>query len=144
MALIRGVMSNFPCPICLIPREQISKFPDPYPLRMCENVLATLEKARSQQSADEKEAILAAEGLRDVDISSWLSVHLCCPNGFHRVHFRPFQIQMSTVHYLWTGYILTTQGNSVIICGLNYRKCSNTWDGMQWLKSKKSTSVILF
>ena len=69
MALIRGAMSNFPCPICLIPREQISKFPNPYPLRTSANVAATLEKARSQQYAEEKESILAAEGLRDVDVS---------------------------------------------------------------------------
>ena len=69
MALIQGVMSNFPCPVCLIPREQISKFPDPYPLRTSENVAATLEKARCQQLAEDKECILAAEGLRDVDVS---------------------------------------------------------------------------
>ncbi|KIM63297.1 hypothetical protein SCLCIDRAFT_24432 [Scleroderma citrinum Foug A] len=67
MALIRGIMSNFPCPVCLIPREQISKFPDPYPLRTSENIAATLEKARCQQLAEDKERILAAEGLRDVD-----------------------------------------------------------------------------
>jgi len=69
MALIRGVMSNFPCPICLIPREEISKFPNPYPLRTSDDVAATLEKARSKQLAEEKERVLAAEGLRDVDVS---------------------------------------------------------------------------
>ena len=69
MALICGVMSNFPCPICLIPREEISKFPNLYPLHTSDNVAATSEKARSQQLAEEKERILAAEGLRDVDVS---------------------------------------------------------------------------
>ena len=69
MALIRGAMSKFPCPICLIPREQIPKFTGPYELHMSENVAVTLEKARSQQRADEKEAILMAQGLRDVDVS---------------------------------------------------------------------------
>ena len=68
MALIRGVMSNFPCPKCLIPRGKISEFPGPCELRTSENVARTLENARSQRRADEKEAVLIQEGLRDVDV----------------------------------------------------------------------------
>ena len=142
MALIRGVMSNFPCPICLIPREQISNFPDPYPLRTRENVVATLEKARSQQSAEEKEAILAAEGLRNIDVSNWLSVHLCRPNKFDRARSTLFRIRMFTVRCRWTGYILTTQENLVTICGPYCRKRLSAWDGMQCPKLKKSMYVL--
>ena len=69
MALIRGVMSYFPCPRCLIPQEEISKFPNLYPLRTSDNIAATLEKAQSKQLAEEKEHVLGAEGLRDVDSS---------------------------------------------------------------------------
>ncbi|KAI6157711.1 hypothetical protein BKA82DRAFT_131015 [Pisolithus tinctorius] len=67
MALMRGVMSNYPCPICLIPREEISKFPTDCERRTSENVFKTLQEARSQNRADHKEQILAKQGLRDVD-----------------------------------------------------------------------------
>ncbi|KAL4062014.1 hypothetical protein J3A83DRAFT_4364795 [Scleroderma citrinum] len=55
MALICGAMSNFPCP--------------KYLCELCtsENVVKTLEEARSQRLADNKKAILAAQGLHDVD-----------------------------------------------------------------------------
>ena len=68
MALIRGVMSNFLCPKCLIPRGKTSDFSEPCELRTSENVARTLENARSQRRADEKEAILIQEGLCDVDV----------------------------------------------------------------------------
>ena len=68
MVLIHGVMSHFPCPKCLIPRGKISQFPGPCELCTSENVARTLENARSQRRADEKEAILIQQGLRDVDV----------------------------------------------------------------------------
>ena len=68
MVLIHGVMSNFPCPKCLIPKGMISEFPGPCELRTSENVARMLENARSQRQADEKEAILIQEGLRDVNV----------------------------------------------------------------------------
>ncbi|KAI6094690.1 hypothetical protein EDD16DRAFT_1783795 [Pisolithus croceorrhizus] len=58
MALIRGVKSNFPCPICLIPRDHISDFPAQCELRTTENVLKVLEDARSQDTQEKKEQIL--------------------------------------------------------------------------------------
>ncbi|KAI6100965.1 hypothetical protein EV401DRAFT_2061435 [Pisolithus croceorrhizus] len=67
MALIRGVKSNFPCPICLIPRDHISDFPAQCELRTTENVLKVLEDARSQDTQEKKEQILIQQGLRDVD-----------------------------------------------------------------------------
>ncbi|KIJ07425.1 hypothetical protein PAXINDRAFT_164593 [Paxillus involutus ATCC 200175] len=69
MTLIRGVRSKFPCPVCLIPREEIlnAAISGPYERRKRENVVKTLEEARSQERADEKEVVLRAQGLRDVD-----------------------------------------------------------------------------
>ncbi|KIJ61765.1 hypothetical protein HYDPIDRAFT_176905 [Hydnomerulius pinastri MD-312] len=71
MTLIRGVMSKFPCPVCLIPREELSKsaLSGPFERRTRENVIKTLKEAREQHRADEKEAILIAQGLCDVDNS---------------------------------------------------------------------------
>ncbi|KAL4065043.1 hypothetical protein V8B97DRAFT_2025824 [Scleroderma yunnanense] len=67
MALICGTMSNFPCPKCLIPQDQISTFPDLCELHTSENIVKTLEEARSQRLADNKKAILTAQGLCDID-----------------------------------------------------------------------------
>ncbi|KAI6143304.1 hypothetical protein BKA82DRAFT_4331247 [Pisolithus tinctorius] len=59
MALMHGVMSNYPCPICLIPCEEISKFPTDCECCTSENVFKTLQEACSQNRADHKEQILA-------------------------------------------------------------------------------------
>ncbi|KAF8833931.1 hypothetical protein BDN67DRAFT_992758 [Paxillus ammoniavirescens] len=71
MTLIHGVMSKFPCPVCLIPREELSKsaLSGLFERRMHDNVIKTLNEAREQDRADQKEVILIARGLRDVDNS---------------------------------------------------------------------------
>ena len=33
MALIRGVKANYPCPICLVPKEDLSNLSNTYELR---------------------------------------------------------------------------------------------------------------
>ncbi|KAI6010037.1 hypothetical protein BKA83DRAFT_4467647 [Pisolithus microcarpus] len=67
MALVRGVKSNFPCPICLIPHDDISKFPAQCELRTSDNVVKVLQEACSQETAEKGEQILIWQGLRDVD-----------------------------------------------------------------------------
>ena len=71
MTLTRGVMSKFPCPVCLIPREELAKpgQSGPFQQRSVEQTFQTVQKARAARSAEEKEAILSAESLRDVDVS---------------------------------------------------------------------------
>ncbi|KAI6142486.1 hypothetical protein BKA82DRAFT_4331474 [Pisolithus tinctorius] len=58
MALICGVMSNHPCPICLIHHDEISKFPEDCECCTSENVFKTLQEAHSQTQVDSKEQIL--------------------------------------------------------------------------------------
>ncbi|KAI5992667.1 hypothetical protein EDD15DRAFT_2388187 [Pisolithus albus] len=67
MALVRGVKSNFPCPVCLIPRDDISKFPAQCKLRTSAGVIKVLQEARSQETTEKREQILMQQGLRDVD-----------------------------------------------------------------------------
>ncbi|KAI5987075.1 hypothetical protein EDD15DRAFT_2372818 [Pisolithus albus] len=67
MALVRGVKSNFPCPVCLIPRDDISKFPAQCELRTSAGVIKVLQEARSQETTEKREQILMQQGLRDVD-----------------------------------------------------------------------------
>ncbi|KAI6027992.1 hypothetical protein BKA83DRAFT_4462562 [Pisolithus microcarpus] len=67
MALVCGVKSNFPCPICLIPCDDISKFPAQCELRTSDNVVKVLQEACSQETAEKGEQILIQQGLRDID-----------------------------------------------------------------------------
>ncbi|KAI6028057.1 hypothetical protein BKA83DRAFT_4462579 [Pisolithus microcarpus] len=67
MALIRGVKSNFPCPICLIPCNHISDFPAQFELQTSKNIVKVLEDTCSQDTQEKKEQILIQQGLHDVD-----------------------------------------------------------------------------
>ncbi|KAI5999437.1 hypothetical protein F5J12DRAFT_906814 [Pisolithus orientalis] len=84
MALMHSVMSNYPCPICLIPHEEISKFPTDCEHHTSENVFKTLQEACLQNQADHKEQILAKQGLHDVDLS--------CSCYYLHSHSDPFQM----------------------------------------------------
>ena len=67
MALIRGVKCLFPCPRCLIPQAKQGSLSSA-PLRTVASTRAIIQEAREQQHAQEKEEILKAAGLRNVDV----------------------------------------------------------------------------
>ncbi|KAI6095746.1 hypothetical protein EV401DRAFT_2062414 [Pisolithus croceorrhizus] len=58
MALVHGIKSNFPCPMGLVPRNNISKFPAQCEIHTSAKVIKTTEK---------REQILMQQGLRDID-----------------------------------------------------------------------------
>lgn len=68
MALIRGLQSKFPCPICLIPKDQLSKL-QVYPAQYPAQSQAIVSSARDASNAKERERILKEYSLRDVDVS---------------------------------------------------------------------------
>jgi len=68
MALIRGINSHFPCPVCLVPGEKLSDLSVTFPLRTTEAMKAVYEEANKAPSAATKEAILKESGLRDVKV----------------------------------------------------------------------------
>ncbi|KAG1856136.1 hypothetical protein F4604DRAFT_1883164 [Suillus subluteus] len=68
MSLTRGVMSNFLCPICLIPEDKLSSvMPHNYTLRTCQATNDLLIKARAERHKGQREAILKGQSIRDVD-----------------------------------------------------------------------------
>ncbi|KAG1867364.1 hypothetical protein F4604DRAFT_1881653 [Suillus subluteus] len=68
MSLTRGVMSNFPCPICLIPEDKLSSIMlHNYPLRMSQATSTLLIEARVEHHKGRREAILKSQAIRDVD-----------------------------------------------------------------------------
>jgi hypothetical protein len=68
MALIRGINSLFPCPVCLVPGDKLSDLSVTFPLRTTEAMKAVYEEANNAPNAAEKEAILKESGLRDVKV----------------------------------------------------------------------------
>lgn len=72
MALIRGVNSKFPCPVCLVPKEEICKgvVSD---LRTTETMEMVYNEAKEMDTAGERENLLKSFSLRDVEVSEILT-----------------------------------------------------------------------
>ena len=68
MALIRGVNSHYPCPICLIPSEELSDLSKIYPLRTTEKMKEVYKMAQEAETMAGKEVILKEYGLRNVEV----------------------------------------------------------------------------
>lgn len=68
MALIRGVGSLFPCPRCLIHKHKQGDPLASAPLRTVAGTKATIQEAQGMSLVGDKEEILKAAGLRDVNV----------------------------------------------------------------------------
>lgn len=68
MSLIRGVGSLSPCPRCLIQANQQGDPSAHAPAWTSAGTQATIQDARKQRFAKDKEEILKSAGLRDVDV----------------------------------------------------------------------------
>ncbi|KAF9470163.1 hypothetical protein BDN70DRAFT_821696, partial [Pholiota conissans] len=72
MALIRGTGSLYPCPVCLVPNEELSNLQpqNPWDCRTTQNMKKIYEEAQLL-SEENKEALLKSVGLRDVENVFW-------------------------------------------------------------------------
>lgn len=68
VALIRGGTSLFPCPACLVEKEEIPKLSKFWKPRTSEDMRRIWEEAQDMNSTD-KENLLKGFGLRDVAVS---------------------------------------------------------------------------
>jgi hypothetical protein len=67
MSLIRGAQCKCPCPVCLIPCEELSDLTKTHAIRSAKDAQAALDVYR--QSKSQGEALLKALGLRAVAVS---------------------------------------------------------------------------
>lgn len=72
MALTRGGQAKRPCPICLVPDEELSALSLSYPLRSVEETHQTFAETR-ELTKTQQTSILAAQGIRNVEV---LILHL--------------------------------------------------------------------
>lgn len=72
MSLIHGVMGKFPCPICLVPQDELFDLLKTWPLRTLHGAIHLLRKARKKPTKAKREQKLKSQSLRDVDVSHLL------------------------------------------------------------------------
>jgi hypothetical protein len=72
MALIRGLRGLCPCPKCLVPKDQLSDLTVRHEARTGKGVH---ELVGSDLAAGEKDELLKAQGLRDIEVSHNMSSH---------------------------------------------------------------------
>ncbi|EIW77891.1 hypothetical protein CONPUDRAFT_157070 [Coniophora puteana RWD-64-598 SS2] len=74
MALIRGAMGNFPCPVCLVPSDRQSRWAESYPRRSAGVAESLYADIKSGDRAKKKKARtqLQNEGWRPVENAFWL------------------------------------------------------------------------
>lgn len=67
MALIRGINSLHPCPVCLVQEKDLSDLLMPFILRTTEDMMNALNEAR-KLPAKERDLKFKNYGLRDVEV----------------------------------------------------------------------------
>ena len=67
MALIRGLNSHAPCPVCLVPGDQLTDLSTAFELRTKEKMMDHYQRAQGVNIA-EGDAILKTVGLRNVEV----------------------------------------------------------------------------
>ena len=67
MALIHGVKSKFPCPVCLVPHTQMCDG-STHPLRTAESMQKVYEEAQEMESSADRQKHLKQYGLRNVKV----------------------------------------------------------------------------
>jgi hypothetical protein len=74
MALVRGVKANYPCPICLVPKEELSNLSQAFEIRTADGMREVWSAAQEMNST-QREEHLRRYGLRDVEVA--ITITLC-------------------------------------------------------------------
>jgi hypothetical protein len=84
MALIRGVKANYPCPVCLMQKEELSNLSKTYELQTTTSMQG-IWSAAQEMNATQREQHLREHGLRDIQVAInhfyylfWFNVLLIC------------------------------------------------------------------
>lgn len=75
MSTILGAQSGYPCPICLVPRDQQYALGNTWPLRTLEGTNSLVSLARLQERRKDQKQLLDQQSLRPITVSNifdWL------------------------------------------------------------------------
>ena len=81
MALTRGAKCKFPCPVCLVPREELHKGAV-YARRTTQTMKEVYNRAKDMSKAEE-EQLLKSFGLRGIEVSGMLTL----PGTYSHLHY---------------------------------------------------------
>ena len=68
IAAVRGMGADFPCPVCLIPKDELPGLGRTFPARTTAEMREVYQRAQSADTLAERNTILQAVGLRDVEV----------------------------------------------------------------------------
>ncbi|EKM77927.1 hypothetical protein AGABI1DRAFT_42300 [Agaricus bisporus var. burnettii JB137-S8] len=101
MALLRGLKGNFPCPICLVPRESQWDLSQSFSLRTENDSKNQFIKAMNEKNLEKRDKILKERSIRPIENTFWsinlTDIHLAISydclhsddNGLWEDHFFP-------------------------------------------------------
>ncbi|KAG1771613.1 hypothetical protein EV702DRAFT_1181456 [Suillus placidus] len=89
MSLTRGIKSLWPCPVCLVPHDDLLDTLKTYPRRTSDQSQNVVKSARDKETAEEREDMLKQYGLRDVMNTFWIVMIICVHYAlsWDRLHF---------------------------------------------------------
>lgn len=111
MALIRGAQSGFPCPVCLVPKDEMCKG-RVYPCRTTKTMREVYNDAMEQETVKKQEDHLKSAGLRGIEVGRMLTcLGICTYTIHHRMYFGDLRIQI----HIWP-YHLTVCMHHILVC----------------------------
>ncbi|KAG1861504.1 hypothetical protein DFJ58DRAFT_715418 [Suillus subalutaceus] len=89
MALTRGIKSLWPCPVCLIPHDNLLDTLKTYACRTSTQSQDILQAAQDKGTAEERDNLLKQYGLRDVQNAFWIIAltYVYSALSWDRLHF---------------------------------------------------------
>ncbi|KAG1888651.1 hypothetical protein F4604DRAFT_1889529 [Suillus subluteus] len=89
MALTRGIKSLWPCPVCLVPHDNLLDTLKTYACRTSTQSQDILQAAWDKGTAEERDNLLKQYGLRDVQNAFWIIALTCVYSAlsWDRFHF---------------------------------------------------------
>ncbi|KAG1783951.1 hypothetical protein EV702DRAFT_1175911 [Suillus placidus] len=89
MSLTRGIMSLWPCPICLVPRDDLWDTSKLYCRRISKDSQAVINAACAKETFEEREELLKEQALRLIENAFWAVAFTCVYRALShdRCHF---------------------------------------------------------
>jgi hypothetical protein len=127
MALIRGFGSDCPCPVCLVPKKQLTDHSTTYPMRTVEDAQAGLQLWSRDRAAGEAE--LKKQSLRPVKVcdSDAVSVLNSLTGAIIRIPSGKSSGPTRIMHLHRIPYMLTMGGCGAGICSWRSRHTWKRW-----------------
>ncbi|KAG1829882.1 hypothetical protein EV424DRAFT_1585853 [Suillus variegatus] len=86
MSLTRGIMSLWPCPICLVPRDDLWDTSKSYRQRTSKESQAVINAVRAKETFEEREELLKEQALHLIENAFWAVAFTCVHRALSHDH----------------------------------------------------------